>query len=113
MVLVLSGCFFGGSKPDVTTGTDVAADLLPYYTQKVTWKVCDNGAECATVLAPMDWSNPSADTDITLALARQRAQGTKLGSLFVNPGGPGHPATTSCTTTSTSLSTATFARIST
>ena len=88
-VLLLSGCFSGGEKPDVVDNTDVPASLLPYYTQKVTWTDCDNGAECATVIAPMDWAHPSVDTDITLALARHSATGRKLGSLFVNPGGPG------------------------
>jgi pimeloyl-ACP methyl ester carboxylesterase len=37
----------------------------------------------------MDWDNPSSSTDISLALTRHGAQGTRLGSLFVNPGGPG------------------------
>ncbi len=89
LTLLLSGCFFGSPQPDTTTSPDVAAELLPYYTQKVTWTDCDGGAECATVIAPMDWAHPSADTDITLAMARHTATGKKLGSLFVNPGGPG------------------------
>jgi len=91
LVLLMSGCFFGGPAPEPssTAESDLAAELLPYYTQKITWTDCDNGAECAEVIAPMDWANPSAETDITLALARHTATGTKLGSLFVNPGGPG------------------------
>ena len=90
LVLLLSGCFFGGPEPTPTASTDdVPAALLPYYTQEVRWVDCDDGAECATVIAPMDWANPSPETDITLALARHSATGSKLGSLFVNPGGPG------------------------
>ena len=90
LVLLMSGCFFGVPKPTtVTPDSDVSAELAPYYQQQVTWKDCGNGAQCATVIAPMDWANPSPDTDITLALARHGAKGTKLGSLFVNPGGPG------------------------
>lgn len=90
-VLLLSGCFFGGptDNTSVPTNEDVSAELMPYYTQVLTWTDCDDGAECATAIAPMDWENPSPETDITLALARHTATGTKQGSLFVNPGGPG------------------------
>ena len=45
--------------------------------------------QCATVLAPLDYEHPD-DTAISLALAKRPAIGTRrLGSLFVNPGGPG------------------------
>lgn len=74
------------SKP---TGEEVAAPLRPYYEQVLTWVDCENGAQCATAIAPMDWANPSPETDIELALARHPAKGQRLGSLFVNPGGPG------------------------
>ena len=37
---------------------------------------------------PLDWHDPTGDT-ISLALIRKTATGTKLGSLLVNPGGPG------------------------
>jgi pimeloyl-ACP methyl ester carboxylesterase len=88
---LLSGCFFVDAEPveSVPTGESVDAGLERYYSQVLRWVDCDNGAECATAIAPLDWSNPSSDTDIELALARHTASGTKLGSLFVNPGGPG------------------------
>ncbi len=90
MALLLSGCFFGGAPTESTpTGESVAADLKPYYEQVLSWSDCGDGAQCATATAPMDWANPSPETDITLALARHTATGTAMGSLFVNPGGPG------------------------
>ena len=90
MALLLSGCFFGGAPVESTpTGESVAADLQPYYEQVLSWSDCGEGAQCATATAPMDWANPSPETDITLALARHTATGTAMGSLFVNPGGPG------------------------
>ncbi|WP_309621082.1 alpha/beta hydrolase [Salinibacterium sp.] len=92
-LLLLSGCFFGPqalqSATSTPTGEAVAAELAPYYEQVLNWTDCDDGAQCATAIAPMDWSNPSRETDITLALARHAAKGTAKGSLFVNPGGPG------------------------
>ncbi|MDR2348991.1 MAG: alpha/beta hydrolase [Bifidobacteriaceae bacterium] len=62
------------------------------WTQEVVWERCTvaSGAECATVAAPLDWADPAGDK-IELALARVKASGPgdRLGSLLVNPGGPG------------------------
>ncbi|MDQ1598019.1 MAG: hypothetical protein QOI70_1443 [Microbacteriaceae bacterium] len=74
------------SKP---TGESVPAVLAPYYHQILTWKDCGKSQQCATAVAPMDWNHPSRATDISLALTRASATGKRLGSLFVNPGGPG------------------------
>ncbi len=67
---------------------NVPADLEPYYHQVLEWTSCGN-LQCTTAKAPMDWSDPAADS-IDLALVRQPATtGNRLGSLLVNPGGPG------------------------
>ena len=89
--LLLSGCLNIVSAPveSKPTGESVAAGLDRYYSQVLKWVDCDDGAQCTTAIAPLDWENPSAATDIELALARHSATGTKIGSLFVNPGGPG------------------------
>ena len=63
--------------------------LAPYLTQEVEWAECGAGAECATVVAPLDWDNPGVGDDVQLALSRYEARGRSQGSLFVNPGGPG------------------------
>ena len=39
-------------------------------------------------MVPIDYANPDAGT-FTLYLARHRATGDRVGSLLVNPGGPG------------------------
>ncbi|WP_053387396.1 alpha/beta hydrolase [Leucobacter japonicus] len=53
------------------------------------WVACQNGLQCAVVNAPLDWADPAGET-ITLSLVKQPAlSGSALGSLFVNPGGPG------------------------
>ncbi len=44
--------------------------------------------QCATATAPMNWKDP-AQASIKLALIRHPATGKSLGSLLVNPGGPG------------------------
>lgn len=68
--------------------------LAPYYGQKLGWRDCGvPGFQCATLKAPLDYAKP-AEGDIRLAVARKKATGpgTRLGSLLVNPGGPGGSA---------------------
>ncbi|MET9866670.1 alpha/beta hydrolase, partial [Streptomyces sp. NPDC006386] len=72
----------------------VPAALSPYYRQKPAWRGCGvPGFECATVKAPLDYDKPSGG-DVRLAVARKKATGpgARLGSLLVNPGGPGGSA---------------------
>jgi pimeloyl-ACP methyl ester carboxylesterase len=65
-------------------------NLQGYMTQTLSWEKCETGFECTTVRVPLDYANPGAKA-ITLSvvrhLARDKAQ--RLGSLLVNPGGPG------------------------
>ncbi|MDR1431302.1 MAG: alpha/beta fold hydrolase, partial [Propionibacteriaceae bacterium] len=62
--------------------------LSGYLRQKPNWKKCTRG-ECATVLAPLDYDNPGAQA-LTLSLKRIKAsKSPRIGTLFVNPGGPG------------------------
>ncbi|MFJ9748929.1 alpha/beta hydrolase [Streptomyces chartreusis] len=70
------------------------AALTPYYTQKLTWRSCGvPGFQCATMRAPLDYTRPEAG-NTQLAVARKEATGPgkPLGSLLVNPGGPGGSA---------------------
>lgn len=62
--------------------------LSGYRSQQLDWSACGS-LECATVLAPLDYADP-ASRAVTLSLARKPATKTpRLGTLFVNPGGPG------------------------
>ncbi|MDH6124552.1 alpha/beta hydrolase [Kitasatospora sp. GP82] len=72
---------------------EIPADLNPYYTQKLTWQSCDEEFECTTFKVPLDYGNP-AGGDMTLSAVRKTATGgtTRLGSLLLNPGGPGGSA---------------------
>ena len=92
-ILLPSGCttslFPSVEHTTTPTGESVPAAVAPYYHQSLTWKNCGKSQQCATAIAPMDWDHPSKATDISLALTRASATGTRLGSLFVNPGGPG------------------------
>ncbi|GAB2572957.1 alpha/beta hydrolase [Streptomyces capparidis] len=114
--LLLSSCSFTASSssgssvenrsPSGSPGTSTTrtlrplpaatpAALRPYYRQTLAWKPCrTSGFECATLRVPLDYAKPAEGGDIKLAVARKRArdQGARLGSLLVNPGGPGASA---------------------
>ncbi|WP_267244154.1 alpha/beta hydrolase [Streptomyces sp. PR69] len=103
--VLISGCTGGSSPSDAAESSDAApssasaaaapsAGLKPYYTQKLTWRECGvPGFDCATMKAPLDYDAPG-DGSIELAVARKKATGPgkRLGSLQVNPGGPGGSA---------------------
>ncbi|MCU1599048.1 MAG: alpha/beta hydrolase [Glaciihabitans sp.] len=89
--IVLSGCtslFLPQKTTSTPTNESVPADLAPYYHQTLKWTPCNGAFQCSTATVPLDWSKPSGST-IHLALIRHLATGHKLGSLLVNPGGPG------------------------
>jgi pimeloyl-ACP methyl ester carboxylesterase len=75
-----------------TEEPDVAGQGLEgFYGQDVKWEACDGGYECARIAAPLDWDVPETGS-IQLSVKRALATGSaeqRLGSLLVNPGGPG------------------------
>jgi pimeloyl-ACP methyl ester carboxylesterase len=76
------------SRPGLTAGT--SADLAKFYGQQLVWKSCDNGYQCSELTVPLNYAEPSGAT-IRIAVVRKLAtnQAQRLGSLVVNPGGPG------------------------
>jgi pimeloyl-ACP methyl ester carboxylesterase len=57
------------------------------------WRNCDDGFQCATAEVPRDYARPHG-AKVQLALVRRPAldQEHRIGSLFLNPGGPGRSA---------------------
>lgn len=66
------------------------SDLSVYYEQPAKWSNCGN-ADCMLVTVPLDYSNPTGAT-VELNISRVSTGEGDLGSLFVNPGGPGGSA---------------------
>jgi len=63
-------------------------------TPKLDWYKCYDYAECATVRLPLDYDQPTgATTEIAVLRVKARDQQHKIGSLFLNPGGPGGSGT--------------------
>ncbi len=59
-------------------------------TPKLGWYRCYRTAECATVYLPLDYDQPKgAKVEVGLLRVKARNAKARIGSLFVNPGGPG------------------------
>ena len=69
---------------------DEPGDVDALRRQDVDWRDCGDGFSCATVDVPLDYDDPAAGT-IALAVVRlpAREPAERIGSLLLNPGGPG------------------------
>ncbi|MGO1539453.1 MAG: alpha/beta hydrolase [Leucobacter sp.] len=73
-----------GPLPAVPAGTAEA-----FGDQQPEWRDCGDGQLCADVHAPIDWEDPAGER-LSLHMVKLPATGgDPLGTLFVNPGGPG------------------------
>ena len=84
------------ARPPGVTDPPPGSGYDRYLKQPVKWIPCQTSkGECATVLAPLDWTQPDG-TAITLAMKRVTATAplTDKASpdIFINPGGPGGSA---------------------
>lgn len=84
--------------PDSTDGPDggsgavalpegLSDELTEFYEQDLDWQDC-GGNECAQLTVPVDYQDPTGAT-LEVELTRVPAQGERVGSLVINPGGPG------------------------
>lgn len=78
------------NTPAANATAGVPEDLVEFYTQAISWDRCGGEFDCATLTVPIDYDDPTGDT-VDLAVLRSPATGDAdpLGSLVVNPGGPG------------------------
>jgi pimeloyl-ACP methyl ester carboxylesterase len=80
------------AAPTPPGGTGHPAELAAYYGQQVDWQPCDGSPahQCARIEVPVDYTEPDGDT-FELALRKVPAlePTRKVGTLVINPGGPG------------------------
>ncbi|MEP6623276.1 MAG: alpha/beta hydrolase [Acidimicrobiia bacterium] len=94
LVLALMGC--ANSVPGRTAAPRQSSTSGPKSTTTsrrptpvLDWKSCDAG-ECATLPVPEDYRKPDGTTiDLAVARSSKARDGQRIGSLVVNPGGPG------------------------
>lgn len=81
-----------GSGTAHATPARPRASSIETAAPKLVWKTCKGTpkVQCAKVKVPVDWSDPDGPK-ISIALARRKAGNPdrRIGSLLVNPGGPG------------------------
>lgn len=66
------------------------AELEQFYTQDVAWESCGGGFDCASVAVPMNYAEPTGETiEIAVKRFNHTGDGEALGTMFINPGGPG------------------------
>ncbi len=82
------------AKKAATTSAKERKRVDSVKTPKLGWYKCYETAECATVRLPLDYDKPKgATTEIAVLRVKARNQSKKIGSLFINPGGPGGSGT--------------------
>ncbi len=79
------------STDPVSSDTTQIDATNPAVSTNFAWTELTTGVDEGTLAVPLDYSDPSGDT-ITLYLIRHRAvdPAKRIGSLLVNPGGPGY-----------------------
>ncbi|MGW2825302.1 alpha/beta hydrolase [Streptomyces sp. NPDC001443] len=86
-------CLTAVTRPDLAAA---APPLPPVPAPRLDWRPCTSGSpfDCATAKVPLDYREP-AGRSIRLAVVRRKATGPgrRIGTLFMNPGGPGGPGT--------------------
>jgi pimeloyl-ACP methyl ester carboxylesterase len=77
------------TTPASTTSTTSTSTTVP-PPPPLTWTACDGGRQCATLNVPLDYSSPAGPHN-GIALERHVATdpSARIGSLVINPGGPG------------------------
>jgi pimeloyl-ACP methyl ester carboxylesterase len=115
VLVTAAGCAHAAPAPTATSSSAPASSAAPtpgavpaglerFYTQRPAWGSClpfattddqrqyyaQPGLECAKIDVPVDYTNPQGPT-AQLAISRLRAADPtqRIGSLLVNPGGPG------------------------
>ena len=93
VALVLAGCGSPKHQAEVVTSTSSATSgsagpLRQFYDQALEWKACGD-LQCTTVKVPIEYADVGAGST-EVAIERSPATGGKaVGSLLINPGGPG------------------------
>lgn len=78
-------------KPNGFIDPPAGAGMDRYVHQTPEWTSCGEGVQCAQVAAPLDYAAPDGQA-ITLSMLKSPATAQpRLGTIFVNPGGPGEP----------------------
>lgn len=101
--MVVAGCAQGGTSvaqgrgpttvhrraPATTSSTTTTSTTQPPVTP-IAWSPCNGDLQCGALVVPLDYAHPDGPT-ISIAVARHPAEepAARIGSLVIDPGGPG------------------------
>lgn len=102
---LLAGCATSGAneqaenptttKADSSSTTEGSTTTKPPLdgARTIDWSDCGGGFQCGTITVPLDYTKPDGET-IDVAVTRHPAENPdeRIGTLFMNPGGPGGSA---------------------
>ena len=81
ILFLLTSCTFQSKTADPVVTNDLST---------LNWSSCRGNFQCATMKVPIDYSNKSlGEFNIAVIRYRDSSQHDRIGSLVVNPGGPG------------------------
>ena len=84
LALLISGC------ASTSTIREPLSDLAEYENQKLDWATCYDDFECTDLLVPINYADLTVGTfEISVLRYKAQDQKNRIGSLIVNPGGPG------------------------
>jgi pimeloyl-ACP methyl ester carboxylesterase len=87
LTLILTGCSSISTAPFVE---EKFSALAEYEQQKLDWSSCYDYFDCTELRVPIDYEDLSVGTfRISVLRAAAKDQDNRLGSIVVNPGGPG------------------------
>jgi len=93
LCVAIASLGISGIAPHAGATTHTALAAAP--TPKLDWKSCGGDNQCAKLTVPLDYDHPDNGKTMKVALLRVRAtdQKKRIGSLLINPGGPGASGT--------------------
>ncbi|GAA3870553.1 alpha/beta hydrolase [Saccharothrix violaceirubra] len=115
--VVVAGAPSPGVKFEKNAPSAAPPGLERFYSQQLGWEDCGPYAttataqsqfknrkslECTRIEVPLDYAKPDGKV-IKLGLLRQKASGERIGSLILNPGGPGASGMEAAASLSTSV----------
>ena len=77
------------TAPPSTTSTTVTVNEPPIT--PISWTSCNGDLQCGNLVVPLDYADPKDGQTISIAVARHPAgaPADRIGSLVIDPGGPG------------------------
>ncbi len=72
------------------SSTGITDPLARFYQQHLVWSSCSGDFQCAKLTVPVDYAAPNGDTTkVSIIRLRSADASKRIGSLVINPGGPG------------------------